>query len=316
MFFAIPGAALEKLTSIETSPEKFLVLRLSADKGILMLFLNESTVPAGRRGVRSPLPLLLLLGFLSPSLSHAQIELVCDVTPLPAQCETYEFTARVSLVTDPDLILGGLEMNDIVVGTVTYNTGVTDIDPDPAIGEYRNAPECARIDLAERSIIMDIDDDPTNGEPFIIATNDLASGGGGATAFTDAVSLATGGFGLLDIDALLPLQDPFGLGFLTYNLVEVCVQGFQSPCPPPILTSPAIPGAIGDVSDLMQAELGGTFVALNQGGVQSGSFQADLLSFGSSAPVECPEPGFGLSVSVALAGLFAFSRKRRPGVSK
>ena len=223
---------------------------------------------------------------------HAQN--VCQTTPLPPECVSFEFQAIVNSIVDPDAVLGTLALSESFVGVMTINTAVADTDPGPDDGVYPDAIECAQVDLADRTLFLNLDPSLPIDERRMEVVNDLPDSSSGFTIISDAVAAATGGSATMDIAGLPPAQDILGAAALSYGYTKSCIQPIQTPCPPILLVDDSIPGAPGDVTTLDTSPLTFRFADLAGTG-NLALVQATMTRLDPAVPIPCPEPAMGIA---------------------
>lgn len=265
---------------------------------------HRSTLVAPRRSFWLGVLATGTFTMLGAAATSARAE-SCGVDPLPAQCRSYSFSAVVTTVGDPAFLFEGLAVGETISGTFTLDMDVEDIDPRAGFGFYEDAVKCATVDFPSGRSLEILNDDTAPGqERMILVENDRAQSlGGGFNAFTDDVAGSLGGPSGI-VGGLLP-PDTFiaGMATLGFGYSKACIQGFQTPCPPTVIGSDAIPDPPGDVTGLDAAQLDLNFQAL-QDPSAAGLF-SELQSIDATSPVRCPEPGLGVGLAVgglALAG--------------
>ena len=261
------------------------------------------------------LPFLsLLVGLCVVGQSPAALaQNQCLALPMPPECVSFEFQADVSSVVDPGLVLGALMPGDMIDGMITINTAVTDIDSGPDDGFYPDAIECARINLADRSLVFALDPTLPIDERRMEIVNDMPASSGGFTLFSDAVAAGTGGFATMDIAANPPAQDIMGAAALSYAYSKSCIQTLQFPCPPTLLADDSIPDAPGDVTSLDTFPLNFRFADLFGTGTLA-LVETHLTRLDPSDPIPCPEPAFALAWPGVAVWLGVAARIKRRSI--
>ncbi|MBK7952438.1 MAG: hypothetical protein IPK00_27705 [Deltaproteobacteria bacterium] len=251
----------------------------------------------------------LLALTLAAAPSPAQAE-SCLVEPLPAQCRSYAFTAVVTTVGDPAFLFEPLAVGDTISGTFTLDMDVEDIDPRVDFGFYEDAVKCATVDFPSGRSLEILNDDPAPGqERMILVENDRPQPlGGGFNSFTDNVAGSLGGPSGIVGGFIPPDTRIAGMAVLGFGYGKACIQGFQTPCPPTVISDDAIPGPPGDVTVLDAALLDLNFQEL-QGPSSAGLF-SELQNIDATDPVQCPEPGLGIALAVGGLGLAGFFSAR------
>lgn len=297
-----------------------------ARAGALESVLDAVNRGPGRAAPRRLAGIVLLCAFAFAFASEraaAQPAQVCLDDPPAPECESQAFTAQVTTVSDPGALFGLLAVGETISGTITLNTAAEDIDLSNANGNYPNGLECATVRFPNgRAMTIRLDPQEPTAERFILVENDVEQPfGGGLSLFSDNVAATTAGSGDVTGGDVPPGFEIDGLGGLGYGYSAACLDTFQEPCPPELVTDDSIPGPPGDVAALPGAQLHFQFESLLQ--PSTGVVFSDLLSLEARAPVSCPEPALAASLVVGFIGVAIlrspFRRGRpapRPGGSR
>lgn len=243
----------------------------------------------------------------------AQLEPDCDEAPLPARCRSYAFTARVTTVSDPGQLFELLAVGQILTGTVTLDAEEEDLDVSGANAHFPNAVECAKVNFPSgRRLEVENEAQPPLGERFIEVQNDRVQPfGGGLELVSDGVTATAGGPSEIRGGVIPPDQLIAGMATFGYGYAQGCLLGFQTPCPPEVVTNDSFPGPPGDTTSLDSALLQFQFERLAP--TTNGIVFADLESMTATQPVQCPEPSFAIGLATAVASLAAQGARRRRG---
>lgn len=254
-------------------------------------------------------PFLILLCATS---SAAQPLNLCLDDPLPAQCQSYSFEATVTSNSDPGGLFGPMNPGDTITGTLTFDTDVEDIDTSNANGNYPNALVCVRLVLpVQRQMVINLDPEPGPGptERFVLVENDrLQILGGAFNVLTDNVAATTAGATEIRGGDIPPENYIRAMTAFGYGYSKACIQGFQTPCPPTVVTNDSLPPAPGDITGFDAGQLHMQTESLTDGSI--GALLGDLDRIDPTEPVRCPEPGVSLALGMGVLFVGRLARRR------